>query len=105
MSRLRHAVADPMAPSVIALAAIGVAGVIAIVLGWRSAAATLNVAFQMPGLVSGGLGGLALVLVASSLISVQADRRWRAEERAETDALLDDLAELVEVALRARSSR
>jgi hypothetical protein len=93
--------ADPVAPSLLLFAGLVVSGFVAIGLGWRVAARTLFVPFQTPALVSGGLGGLALVVLGTCFASTQVSRRLAAAERAETEAVLDEAAALVE-ALRKR---
>lgn len=86
---------DPAAPSLAVFTGVVLLGFVAIGLGWRVAARTLNVALQVPALVSGGLAGVALVLIGISFVSIQADRRLAASERACMDDLLDEAAELV----------
>ena len=86
---------DPAAPSLLLFAGLVVAGFVTMGLGWRVAARTLFVPFQTPALVSGGLGGMALVLLGSGLLSIQSGRRLAAVERAATDRLLDEAALLV----------
>jgi hypothetical protein len=88
--------AEPAAASLLLFSGIVLAGFAAIVLGWRIAARTLNVAFQVPALVSGGLGGLGLVMLGCGLINVQAARRRAAVARAEMEAVLDEASALVE---------
>lgn len=92
---------DPAAPSLLLFAGLVISGFCAIALGWRVAARTLNVAAQVPALVSGALGGVVLVAVGAGLASVQSGRRLAAAERAETEALLDEAHALV-LALKAR---
>jgi hypothetical protein len=92
---------DPAAPSLLLFAGVVIAGFAGIGAGWKVAARTLYVPFQTPALVSGGLGGLALVLLGSGLANVQDGRRLAAIERAETEALLDETSALVE-AVRAK---
>lgn len=87
---------DPAAPSLALFVGVVVVGFVAIGLGWRVAARTLFVPAQVPALVSGGFAGLALVLIGAGFVSVQADRRHAALERAQTDDLLDEAAALVE---------
>jgi hypothetical protein len=72
------------------------AGFVGIALGWRVAARTLIVPFQVPAMVSGGLGGLALIILGAGLASIQVGRRLAAEERAETEDLLDEAAALMD---------
>lgn len=52
-----------------------VAGFVLIVLGWNGAASTACVDCQLPFLISGGLGGLALVVVGGTLALVHEIRR------------------------------
>lgn len=94
---------DPAAPSLALFTGIAVAGFVAIALGWRVAARTLFVPAQVPALVSGGFAGLALVLIGAGFVTVQADRRNAARERAQTEDLLDEAAALVDAVKRSRS--
>ena len=94
---------DPSAPSLALFAALAVGGFVAIGLGWRVAARTLNVGLQVPALVSGALGGLVLVALGAGFASIQAGRRLAAAERAETELLLDEAHALV-AAVKARRS-
>ena len=64
--RIRAAVRDPIMASALVAGALVVAGFAAMVLAWRGAAATLDVPVQVPYLVSGGIGGLALLIAAAS---------------------------------------
>jgi hypothetical protein len=93
---------DPAAPSFLLFAGLVVAGFVAMGLGWRVAARPLFVPFQIPALVSGALGGFALVLLGAGLLSIQSGRRAAAVERAETEALLDEVVALVEAVKRSR---
>jgi hypothetical protein len=88
---------DPAAPSLTLYACLVVGGFVGIGLGWRAAARTLFVPFQVPALVSGGLGGIALIVLGAGLASTQVGRRLAAEERAETEDLLDEAAALLDV--------
>ncbi|MCW2571947.1 MAG: hypothetical protein JWO88_2005 [Frankiales bacterium] len=93
---------DPAAPSITLFTGVIVAGFAAIGLGWRVAARTLFVPSQVPALISGGLAGLALVLIGAAFVTVQSDRRLAALERAETEDLLDEATALV-AAVRSRN--
>lgn len=79
---------DPATPSLLLFAAIAAGGFVAIGIGWKVAARTLVVAYQVPAIVSGCIGGLALVVIGASLFAAQLNRRWAAREQAEYDALL-----------------
>lgn len=94
---------DPLAPSLALFAAIILGGFVAIGLGWKVAARTLVVPYQVPALVSGAMGGLALVVLGAGLTSIQVGRRLAAQERAETEDLLDEAAALMD-ALKGRRS-
>lgn len=101
--RLPQPLRDPAAPSLLLFSGLVLSGFVAIGMGWRVAARTLFVPFQTPALVSGGLGGLALVVIGCGLASTQAARRLAAAERLETEALLEEAAGLLE-ALERRAS-
>jgi len=68
------------------------AGLALIFLGWNGAATYDRVPAQMPYLVSGGLGGLALVVIGAALIVVQSNRA----DRAALQVSLDELRDAVE---------
>ncbi|MFN2537441.1 MAG: hypothetical protein ABR549_04715 [Mycobacteriales bacterium] len=92
---------DPAAPSLTLFIGLVLGGFVAIGLGWRVAARTLYVALQVPAVVSGAIGGLALVALGAGLASIQAGRRLAAAERAEMELLLDEAHGLV-AAVKAR---
>jgi len=92
---------DPVAPSLLLFGALVVGGFASIALGWRVAARTLFVGYQVPALVSGAMGGFALILLGAGLAVIQTERRLAAVERADTEDLLDEAAALVE-AVRGR---
>ena len=69
-----------------------VAGLALIFLGWNGAASYDRAESQIPYLISGGLAGLALVIVGAGLLVVQALRAGRNETAAE----IADLREAVE---------
>lgn len=79
-----------------------VAGFYAIVLGWRGAAATRSLALQLPFVMSGAFGGLALIVFAAVLLHVDVSRRLAAEEDAAMRDLLDS-ATRITLALRDES--
>lgn len=87
---------DPAAPSLLLFAGLILGGFVSIGLGWRVAARTLFVSYQVPALVSGAMGGFALIALGAGLAVIQTERRLAAEERAETEDLLDEAAALVE---------
>jgi hypothetical protein len=63
------------------------AGFVAIFLGWNGAASFDRVPAQFPWLISGGVTGLALVVIGSALLVVENNRR----DRAALMALLEEL--------------
>jgi uncharacterized membrane protein len=67
--------------------AVVVLGFIMIFLGWNGAASSDRVPSQFPYLISGGIAGLALVILGAALIVVQSNREDRAK-------LLDEIKEL-----------
>lgn len=87
---------EPIAPTLLLFAGFTVAGFVAIAIGWRVAARTALVAFQVPALVSGGIGGLALIFIGAGLTNIQVARRMAAAERADAEALLDDIALVID---------
>jgi hypothetical protein len=88
---------DPRVSTTAVLSATVLAGLGLVVLGYRGAAATLLVPFQVPYLVSGALVGLALAGTGLALLNVHLDRVEAAEERRE-------LAELQRESLRLLSA-
>jgi hypothetical protein len=91
---------DPYTTSVAVLVLLGLGGAIGILLGAAGIADAATLDLQLPYLASGGVGGLALVIVAAGLGSAQRRRLARAREReamadvlAHAEALLADLRE------------
>jgi hypothetical protein len=97
---LRAFLRDPALPGLALMVGLVLAGFGAMALGWVGAARTIYVPLQFPGLVSGGIGGLALIGVGTALFDLQLARRDAARERRVTDDLLDEVAELVALAPR-----
>jgi hypothetical protein len=95
LSRLRRALGDPFVVSVAVLVAVAAVGLAGIGLGWKGAAASLDVSVQLPYVVSGVIGGFALVGFALGLLRVQARRRRQAVRRAEFDRVVVAAAELL----------
>ena len=87
---------DPAMPGLILMGAMIVAGFVLLLLAWMSTARTVYVPLQVPHIVSGGLGGLALIGLGAGLFYVQWGRRDDAAKRRLTDELLDQAAALVE---------
>lgn len=77
----------------------GVAGVVCLVVGWIGASGTPYVAKQVPYVVSGGLGGLALLIAGATLwLSADMNDEWRVLDRIELDAHEHESAESAELA-------
>jgi hypothetical protein len=90
------------APTVLALGVIAV-GFILIGIAWRQVAVETQVALQLPYLISGGLFGLALVIVGATGVVVAAKRRDAAMREQQTMLLADALNELRTVVERGGS--
>jgi hypothetical protein len=83
VSRLRAASADSWTMSVVILAIAAATGMTGIVLGWRGAAGRVDLADQLPYVVSGAIGGIALLGFALTVFCVQTRRRAEAHHRLE----------------------
>jgi hypothetical protein len=99
--RTESLLSGPALPSLLVFIGMILAGFAAMVIGWRVAARTLDVATQLPAIVSGGVGGLVLVIIGTGLFLAQAGRARSADDRADADELLDRVSEVVQ-ALRAK---
>lgn len=65
----------------------GVAGAVCLVVGWIGVSGTPYIAKQVPFLVSGGLGGLALLIAGATLwLSADMNDEWRVLDRLEQEA-------------------
>lgn len=76
------------------------AGFIAIFYSWGKVAGVINVAQQMPYLVSGGITGLALVIVGVTVVDVgvrRQDSQERRHQLLQITRTLDELREVLEV--------
>jgi hypothetical protein len=93
---------DPAAPSLLLFAGLVVTGFVAIAIGWKVAARTLLVYNQTPALVSGAMGGIAMIVLGAGLANVQSGRRLSAAEQAQTELLLDEANALVDAMKKAR---
>lgn len=74
--------------------AVAALGFVLIAVAWGAVAGQTNVALQMPYLVSGGITGLALVMVGLTVVSVAARRRDALLREQQTALLADALREL-----------
>ncbi|HZQ83397.1 MAG TPA: hypothetical protein VFA83_01090 [Acidimicrobiales bacterium] len=98
MTRLRAALRDPYTVSVTVLVVLAAAGLAGIAIGWRGAAASLVVSVQLPYVVSGVIGGLALLGFSLGLLIIQVRRRREAERRADFDRVVRAAADLLAAA-------
>ncbi|HWC14233.1 MAG TPA: hypothetical protein VG929_06530 [Actinomycetota bacterium] len=89
---------DPALPGLAVMVVIALAGAAAIWFAWRGVARTIYVPLQIPQLVSGGLGGVALVGLGLALFDLQMTRRELAQERRHNADILDEIASLVPLA-------
>ena len=78
-----------------------IAGFFLIFLGWNGAASNDREAAQIPYLISGGIGGLGLVVVGAALIVAHSLRSDRVELRGAIDDLRDAIADRGVVAVPA----
>ena len=102
---LRRAVAAPVVSTGVILLGIGIGGLVALGLGWRGAAATEFVPFQVPYVISGGLVGLALLIFALGMFDVHANRVLGAQRHADTNTALREAVELLAMAPAIRDRR
>jgi hypothetical protein len=95
LASLREQARDPYASSVAVLALLALAGLAAIALGAAGAADARTLDAQLPFVVSGGIGGLAMVVVAVGLHAAQRRRMASARRRTEVDRVLQEAAALL----------
>ncbi len=76
-----------------------IAGFFLIFLGWNGAASHDREPAQIPYLISGGLGGVGLVVLGSALIVAHSLRADRVELRGAIEDLRDAMAERGDVAV------
>jgi hypothetical protein len=96
---------NPALPSLIVFGGLVVSGFVVMAVAWRMAARTLDVSVQVPALISGGIGGLVLIVVGTALFVSQLGRLRAADERAEMDDVLDRTSEIVQAMRAAREAR
>ena len=94
-SRGRWSFLDPSSPlpTYLGIAVVAV-GLALIGIAWATVAPLLDVALQLPYLVSAGFTGLALVMIGLVVISIAAKRRDAADLVRQLDRLADILTEL-----------
>lgn len=74
--------------------AIAVIGFVLIMIAWGGTAGQVNVALQVPYLISAGLNGLGLIMVGVTVINVAAKRRDSLLREQQNQLLADALREL-----------
>lgn len=99
---LVRALRDPALPGLVVMLGVVVAGGVILAVTVFGMADARFVPLQMPYLVSGGLGGSALIVVGTLLAAVQSERRDRARARSEMQDLIDGVGMLVHCAGRRR---
>jgi hypothetical protein len=75
-------------PVVVVLLALAVAAVVMVGLGAAGVASTSDVTIQIPYAVSGGVGGLGLLVASLGLLTVHLSRKDAARRRNEIDELI-----------------
>jgi hypothetical protein len=90
------------AVSLVVLAAVGATGLFSLWLAWHGAAPIGRVSNQIPFVISGGLGGLALLSIGTCVFVLQNRRYIEARERAQFNDIIDAAGVALETARRAR---
>jgi xanthine/uracil permease len=80
-------------PTITGVVVVGL-GLLLIAVAWSQVAGEANVARQVPYLVSGGIFGLALVLIGLTVINVASKRRETALREQQTRLLADAVDQL-----------
>lgn len=91
-----------MVGMIVTVALLVFAGLVGVTIAWQRAADTSSVALQLPYLVSGALGGIALIGFALGVANIQASRRRAAAERAEFARLVDAAVDVLAAARGAK---
>jgi len=102
VTRVRAAGRDPFAVSIVVLLLLAAAGLAGIAIGWSGAAGSLVVSVQLPYIVSGMIGGVALLGFSLGLLIIQARRHREAQRRAGFDRVVLAAADVL-AAARSRS--
>lgn len=97
MSGRRGPAPDPWFVSVAVFGAAAASGLVAILLGWRGVAARVDVAEQLPYVMSGVVVGLAVLGFALGVVVIQARRRAEAYRRAEIEDVIGAIERLASV--------
>lgn len=93
---------DPALPGLLFYGLLVLAGLAVLVVGVIAMAGTPYVPLQLPYLVSGGLGGGALLGAGAVLTAVLAERRDRAVATAQLQDVVDGVREIAGIAAQRR---
>jgi hypothetical protein len=88
--RLRAAAEDPVLTTAAIATLFVFAAFAAFAAAWVGVSGTAVAGVQTAYLVSGGIGGLTLLVIGASLLHIQLTRRYSALERQRLDAALDE---------------
>jgi len=102
VARVRAAGRDPYTVSLVVLSVLAAAGFVGIIVGWSCAAGSLVVSIQLPYIVSGVIGGVALLGFSLGLLLVQARRHHEAQRRAQFDRVVRAAADVLAAARSGR---
>jgi hypothetical protein len=91
---------SPLTVALLSCAVLILGGAAAIIVGYVIAARTLDVFDQVPAIVSGGIGGIALIVTGCVLAYVQVGRACAERERTAEDGVLARIGALAEVERR-----
>lgn len=95
---------DPCARATAVLGLVCTSGFLSFVLAWRGMSDLGVVPLQLPWLVSGGLGGTALIGAGIGFIDIHLERRRAAGDRRDLDLIVEQ-AEVVAQRLLERRAR
>lgn len=91
---------EPFYVTVIIACGLIAGGFAILALSWRGVARLMLVPLQLPFLVSGGVGGVALIGIGAAILGIQLARYQRAKERREIEDLLMAATDLLTLARR-----
>jgi hypothetical protein len=98
VNRARAAGRDPYSVSIVVLLVLAAAGLAGLGIGWAGAAGSLVVSVQLPYIVSGVIGGAALLGFSLGLLIIQARRHREAQRRVQFDRVVRAAADLLAAA-------
>jgi hypothetical protein len=90
----------PLTIALVSCALLVIGGIVGIVLGYTMMARTLYVPDQIPALVSGGLGGIGLIIAGCVFGYVQVGRACSERERSQEEQLLSRIGTLADLERR-----